>query len=154
MLRVKNQFSAVYAKPEQTIGIGGSGGAIQQFIIAQNHPGLLDAALALYAYPDMISQTLYAFDCELLEYYFDVTARGNAKWATMRNRSMIQGLNASEDFSNRFSAYYTLARLANGLWPPIVSGMTECVNGWRGLTQLTNNPRFTHLAKYLSLIHI
>lgn len=146
--RVKRQFEARYVKPKQTIGIGGSGGAIQQLLIAQNYPGLLDGALALYAYPDMISQTIYAFDCELLEYYFDVTAQDYDRWQQWPNRSIIQGLNAVDDFSNKFTAYYNLARLVWGVWPPAAEGMSECINGWRGLTQLTNNPHFTHLAKY------
>ncbi len=148
MMRVKKQFVALYGEPSYTIGIGGSGGAIQQLIIGQNHPGLLDGALLLYAYPDMITQTIYAFDCELLEYYFDVMSHDNSQWQTWSNRTWVQGLNAKEDFSNEFSVYYNLARLVNGIWPPIAGGMTECINGWRGLTQLTNNPRFTHLAKY------
>lgn len=149
-LRVKRQFESRYGVPSRTIGIGGSGGAIQQLVIAQNNSGLLDAALALYAYPDMITQTIYAFDCELLEYYFDVTAQDNSRWQDWPNRSLVQGLNSVDDFSNKFTPYYTLARLVWGVWPPSAEGMSECINGWRGLTQLTNNPYFTHLAKHYS----
>lgn len=147
-LRVKQQFVARYGEPARTLGIGGSGGAIQQLVIAQNNPGLIDGALALYAYPDMITQTIYAFDCELLEYYFDVTAQENRRWQDWPNRSLVQGLNAVDDFSNKFTPYYTLARMVWGVWPPAAQGMSECINGWRGLTQLTNNPHFTHLAKH------
>ncbi|MEL7451442.1 MAG: DUF6351 family protein, partial [Pseudomonadota bacterium] len=42
-MRVKRQFTARYGEPEYTVGIGGSGGAIQQYLISQNYPGLLDA---------------------------------------------------------------------------------------------------------------
>lgn len=147
-LRVKRQFTARYGEPSRTLGIGGSGGAIQQLVIAQNNTGLLDGALALYGYPDMITQTIYAFDCELLEYYFDVTAQDNRRWQDWPNRSLVQGLNSVDDFSNKFTPYYTLARMVWGVWPPAAEGMSECINGWRGLTQLTNNPHFTHLAKY------
>jgi len=147
-IRVKSQFVARYGEPLRTLGIGGSGGAIQQLILAQNHPGILDGALALYSYSDMITQTIYAFDCELLEYYFDVTAKDMPLWQQWENRTLIQGLNARADFSNKFTPYYNLARFVWGVWPPIAQGMSECVNGWRGLTQLTNNPHFTHLSKY------
>ena len=94
-LRVKRQFSALYGRPVATIGVGGSGGAIQQYLIGQNGSDLLDGALALYAYPDMLSQTLYAFDCELLEYYFDVSADSN-RWRHWQQRRLIEGLNSRE----------------------------------------------------------
>ncbi len=146
MLRVKNQFSAAYGKPQYTVGLGGSGGAIQQLLIAQNHPGLLDAAFLLYSYPDMLSQTIYAYDCELLEYYFDTQAAHSDRWNEYENRELIEGLNVIKGFKNRFFYYYSLARTMNGLWPPSVPGMSECSHAWRGLTQLTNNPYFTHHA--------
>lgn len=40
---VKRQFLTNYAAPDHTFGVGGSGGAIQQYIYEQNHPELLDA---------------------------------------------------------------------------------------------------------------
>lgn len=144
VMRVKNQFVALYGDPLYTVGVGGSGGAIQQFIIAQNHPGLIDGALALYSYPDMLSQITYAYDCDLLEYHFDVGDDGNKKWDTWENRIPVEGLNARTGADNKFSTYYTLARVVNGVWPPWTNGMSECVNGWRGLIQLTNNPWFVH----------
>ncbi|MEJ2754718.1 MAG: DUF6351 family protein, partial [Gammaproteobacteria bacterium] len=147
-MRVKHQFVARYGKPLRTLGMGGSGGAIQQLIIGQNNPDLLDGALALYAYPDMITQTIYAFDCELLEYYFDVTAGQEESWRQWKNRMAIQGLNAEDGYENSYTPYYNLARLVKGIWPPVAGGMSECVNAWRGLAPLVNNPHFTHLAKY------
>ena len=42
MARVKRQFTARYGEPVYTIGLGKSGGAIQQYLIGQNRPGLLD----------------------------------------------------------------------------------------------------------------
>ncbi len=144
VMRIKKQFAALYREPDATFGMGGSGGAIQQYLLAQNRPGLLDGAIALYSYPDMVTQVIYAYDCELLEYYFDVTANDNEKWDDVANRSAIQGLHSADAFTNRYSHYYTLARLVNGVSPVLSNGMTECVNGWRGLVQLTNNPQFIH----------
>ena len=43
-----------------------------------------------------------------------------------------------------------LARAVNGIRPIVVPGMSECSRAWRGLTQLTNNPYFTHKAAHYS----
>ena len=46
----------------------------------QNHRGLLDAAMPVLSYPDMVTQTMHVGDCELLEHYMDVTDAANPKW--------------------------------------------------------------------------
>lgn len=142
--RVKRQFVGLYGEPLYTVGIGGSGGAIQQYLIAQNHPDLLDAAIALYAYPDMVTQTIATLDCEPLEYYFDVVDRDNPLWQVWENRSLVQGLNADSESVNRFTQVRGLATLLQGDMPQFGRGATECVQGWRGLTPLVHNPTFVH----------
>ncbi|NIW35027.1 MAG: hypothetical protein GWN32_00090, partial [Gemmatimonadetes bacterium] len=57
---------------DYTVGVGGSGGGIQQYVYGQNHKGLLDAGVPQYSYPDMITQTIHIGDCELLERWMDV----------------------------------------------------------------------------------
>lgn len=146
-LRLKKQFVALYGEPLYTVGIGGSGGAVQQYLVAQNNPDILDAAIAEYSYPDMVTQTTYAMDCELLEYYFDVQDRGNSRWQRWYNRQLIEGMNASPDQVSEFRWLQRLAQLKQGVWPSWRKGDSECVNGWRGLTPLVHNPRFTHMAK-------
>ncbi|MBB3063198.1 DUF6351 family protein [Microbulbifer rhizosphaerae] len=142
--RLKQQFSALYDEPLYTVGIGGSGGAIQQYLIAQNAPGLLDAAIPLYSYPDMVSQTIYVFDCEPLEYYFDVVDGDNPRWRNAEERSVIQGLPASNNVKNRFHLLETAATLFDGRYRDGTEGATECIQGWRGLVPLVNNPHFVH----------
>ncbi len=44
-LMVKEAFIKRHGVPLYTVGVGGSGGGIQQYIYAQNHPGLLDAGI-------------------------------------------------------------------------------------------------------------
>lgn len=147
--RVKRQFVARYGEPLYTVGIGGSGGAIQQYLIAQNRPGLIDAAIALYAYPDMITQISYVFDCELLEYYFDVTASGNKRWRSWSERSLIEGSSASSKHTSERGLLYDFAMLMRQRLPHLNSGSNECVNAWRGLTPLVNNPTYVfHAARY------
>jgi len=127
-LMVKERFIELYDEPLYTVGLGGSGGAIQQYIYAQNHPGLLDAAIPEYSYPDMVTQTVHVGDCELLEFYFDALDGANPRWSTWTNRTLIEGLNASDTLPNDYT----------GGKP----GLTECVNGWRGLSPLCLNPLY------------
>ena len=126
-LMTKERFVERYGVPLYTVGLGGSGGAIQQYVYGQNHPGLLDAGIPVVSYPDMVTQTTHVGDCELLEYYMDVTDAANPKWRVWNDRSWLIGLNAEDTFPNPYTGR---------------PGSTECVNGWRGLTPLAMNPLF------------
>ncbi len=127
-LMVKEHFIELYDDPLYTVGVGGSGGAIQQYVYGQNHRGLIDAAVPQYSYPDMVTQAIHVGDCELLEFFMDVTDAANPKWATWSNRRWLEGLNASDEWPNPYTG---------GL-----PGSTECVNGWRGLSPLVLNPLY------------
>jgi hypothetical protein len=67
---VKEHFVETYGEPVHTIGEGGSGGAIQQILIAQNYPGLLDAIAPTVPFPDALSVAGGVFDCALLTDYY------------------------------------------------------------------------------------
>ena len=67
---VKEHFAETYGVPELTIGEGGSGGAIQQLLLAQNYPGLLDGIAPSVPFPDAFSISEGIFDCALLERYY------------------------------------------------------------------------------------
>lgn len=146
MARVKRQFVARYGEPLYTIGIGKSGGAIQQYLIGQNRPGLLDAGIAMYSYPDTVTQITRVMDCELLEYYFDVVDADNDKWQKWSQRSWIEGFNARDDLSNPFEQMRALQKLTRGQWPGWSNGQTECTQSWRNLTPQVANPRYTYFA--------
>ena len=45
LMMIKEHFIERYGVPKWTMGFGGSGGSIQQLLIAQNFPGLLDGLL-------------------------------------------------------------------------------------------------------------
>jgi hypothetical protein len=66
LMMVKEHFIEEYGVPEWTMGYGGSGGAIQQLLIAQNFPGLLDGILPSLTYPDSVSTRAGVTDCRLL----------------------------------------------------------------------------------------
>ena len=125
-LMTKEEFIERYGVPLYTVGLGGSGGAIQQYVYGQNHEGLIDAGIPQYSYPDMVTQTIHVGDCELLEHYMDVTDGSNSKWQNWDNREWLEGFNAHATLPNpyRFGA----------------PGNSECVKGWRGLTPLALNP--------------
>jgi len=131
-LMVKERFIERHGVARYTVGVGGSGGAIQQYVYGQNYgPAVIDAAIPQYSYSDMVTQTIHVSDCELLEYYMDVTDGANPKWQDWENRTWLIGLNASATVSNPYRGN--------------VPGSTECVRGWRGLTPLANNPLWTQL---------
>ncbi|MCW8193326.1 hypothetical protein F6455_00820 [Proteobacteria bacterium 005FR1] len=135
-LMVKERFIERFGQPLYTVGVGGSGGAIQQYVYSQNHPGLIDAGVPQYSYPDQVTQSIHVGDCELLEHYMDVTDRENPRWQTTKNRSLLVGLNATDDHPD------PLADAKRQLGYSTAPGSTECIPGWRGLSQLTMNPHY------------
>lgn len=70
MMMVKERFIEGYGVPLWMVGLGGSGGAIQQMLIAQNYPGLLDGLLPGAAFPDVFGTAQAVSDCRLLNRYF------------------------------------------------------------------------------------
>lgn len=69
-LMTREHFIEDYGVPEFTIGDGGSGGAIQQLLIAHNYPGLLDGLSPSVPFPDAISISGGVSDCGLLQEYY------------------------------------------------------------------------------------
>ncbi|MBK9361750.1 MAG: hypothetical protein IPM99_11765 [Rubrivivax sp.] len=142
-MMTKERFVERHGVPTYTVGLGGSGGAIQQYIIAQNHPGVLDALLPVQSYPDMVTQTIHVGDCELLEHYMDATDRGNPKWQVTKNRSWLVGMNAEQDdVGNNAKVNDALAPLKLALGYGTAKGSSECIPGWRGLSPLAMNPNY------------
>ncbi len=134
-IMVKDRFVSAYGNPDYTVGVGGSGGGIQQWVYAQNHDGLIDAGIPQYSYPDMVTQTIHVGDCELLERWMDLemVVGGETKWADWDNREWLEGMNASNDVDN--DAYAVMP-------PGYPEGASECINAWRGLSPLALNPHF------------
>lgn len=77
MMMTRERFVERYGVPEYTIGDGGSGGAIQQLLIAQNYPGLLDALSPSVPFPDAATIAGGVTDCGLLVEYFE-SERGSS----------------------------------------------------------------------------
>ncbi|HEX2541449.1 MAG TPA: DUF6351 family protein [Caldimonas sp.] len=154
-MMTKERFVERYGRPLYTYGLGGSGGAIQQYILAQNNPGVLDAALPVQSYPDMVTQTIHVGDCELLEHYMDVTDKANAKWRTTKNRTWLVGMNAEETPAGQNDAARVndpFAQVKTMLGFSTARGSSECRKAWIGLSALAMNPLYgqvTNQDKYV-----
>lgn len=139
--RVKRQFTSLYGEPLYTVGIGGSGGGLAQYLIGQNSVGILDGLIPLYSYPDMITQATYALDCDLFNNYFTFRAANRGDWKDWRKRQLIEGMNALNDFPQRIPYLQPVNQLMAGFSPSLPRGNSECINGYFGLSSFLNNPR-------------
>ena len=155
----KERFVDVYGEPLYTVGVGGSGGGIQQYVYGQNHPDLLQGGVPQYSYPDMVTQTIHIGDCELLEHYFEKTDAANPRWKVVENRIPVMGLNAESyprnksgsaaQWSGLYAVYgnfgYTQPVPGANAVPGTSTGsppLTECRAAWTGLTPSAMNPTF------------
>ena len=78
-LMVKEHFIETYGAARYTIGWGGSGGAIQQHLIANNYPGILDGIVPAASFQDSLTLGTVP-DCRLLALYFASPAGIAAGW--------------------------------------------------------------------------
>jgi hypothetical protein len=113
LMMIKERFIEQYGLPRFTIGSGGSGGSIQQHLIAHNYPGLLDALTPNISYPDIASVVPDVLDCGLLHRYFTAVANP-ANWPATR-RAKVEG------------------------YAPTADGRTNC-DGWAAFANQWQNP--------------
>jgi hypothetical protein len=85
--KIKERFIELYGPPLFTIGTGGSGGSMQQHLIANNYPGLLDGIFPRISYPDAVTFFWPLFDCDLLVNYFK---RAEQPW-TEKQKDLVSG---------------------------------------------------------------
>ena len=92
-----------YGQLLYTVGNGGSAASMQQYLLAENYPGLLDGMITSQVFPDHMSQVLGSLDCRLLYHYFWPTsplslpghaaAPPNALFPTPLSRQPVFGSN-------------------------------------------------------------
>jgi hypothetical protein len=73
MMMVKEHFVEQFGVPRYTIGSGRSGGSMQQHLIANNYPGLLDGLIPTAAFADTLVFLNHMADCELLDRAFQTS---------------------------------------------------------------------------------
>ncbi|MEZ5939410.1 MAG: DUF6351 family protein [Hyphomonadaceae bacterium] len=66
-MMLKEHFVETYGVPKWTVGVGGSGGAIQQLLITEMYPGVLDGLQPSVSFPD---SALHTPDCGLMQNFF------------------------------------------------------------------------------------
>jgi hypothetical protein len=85
---VKEHVVETFGEPVHTIGEGGSGGAIQQLLIAQDYPGLLDGIAPTVPFPDALSISGGVYDCTLLTDWYATPAGAGL---TAEQRAAVNG---------------------------------------------------------------
>jgi Tannase-like family of unknown function (DUF6351) len=89
-IMVKEHFIDTYGPVQFTIGWGGSGGAIQQYEIADSYPGILDGIIPSISFPDPLTTAGPVTDCRLLDSFFG-SANGSSFSAAQK--TAISGYN-------------------------------------------------------------
>lgn len=101
MAMVREHFIEEFGPPAHVIGLGGSGGSMQQNLIAQNYPGLLDGLLLGRSYPDTLSVLVASSDCVLLQRYFEKAEIG---W-TEAQKAAVSGYPTFEHCTKAWGNY-------------------------------------------------
>ena len=107
-MMVKEHFIDTYGPVQFTIGWGGSGGAIQQYEIADSYPGILDGIIPSISFPDPLTTAGPVTDCRLLDSFF---AGASGSSFTTAQKTAIAGYNDyttcvswDDTFANRSTA--------------------------------------------------
>lgn len=85
LMMIKEYIIERYGPLKWTVGSGGSGGAIQQLVITQMYPGLLDGLMPSLSFPD---SSLHTMDAVLLEH---VWPQLDPKVWTQAKKSAVEG---------------------------------------------------------------
>ena len=108
MMMVKEHFVERFGVPKYTIGSGRSGGSMQQHMIANNYPGLLDGIIPTASFADNMTFLDPLFDCELLNNAFNASS---LEW-TDAQKAAVTG-HASYAYCKRTGTAYPNLRATN-----------------------------------------
>ncbi|HZM83187.1 MAG TPA: DUF6351 family protein [Candidatus Limnocylindrales bacterium] len=144
-MMVKEHVIETYGPVAHTIGWGGSGGAIQQYEIADNYPGILDGIVPQVSFPDPVTVGSPVADCRLLNRYF--TAAGGftpAQQAAVSGFSTFGScVNWDRSFASRGNAMEACppAIPPQFLYHPTTNpGGIKCTTAEQLVTQLGRDP--------------
>ncbi|HVX17209.1 MAG TPA: DUF6351 family protein [Acidimicrobiales bacterium] len=70
LMMTKEHVVDEYGPVRHTVGAGASGGAIQQYTIGDQYPGLLDAGTPILSFPDVLTTAMTVHDCVLFQRVF------------------------------------------------------------------------------------
>jgi len=106
--KVKEHFIEEFGAPVFTIGYGASGGSMQQNLIGNNYPGIMDATIPERLYADTMTFLQPLYDCELLANYFNKNPEG---WTDAR-KTAVSGM-ATFGYCTSNGTRYPNARPSN-----------------------------------------
>jgi hypothetical protein len=86
---LKQHIADTYGPIRYVIGEGASGGGLQQYIIANTYPGLLNGLLPGASFPDLWSSVPQVFDCIALLHYFQDDSPG--LWLNAQQQAEVTG---------------------------------------------------------------
>ena len=115
LMMLKEHFIETYGVPKWTLGSGGSGGAIQQYVITEMFPGLLDGLQPSINFPD--SELVSVLECRLLGrvYTNDPTIWTTAKQDAVNGYATSTCQSWSGNFANTNVATRGVGALPCGL---------------------------------------
>jgi hypothetical protein len=70
LMMIREYVTNHYGLVRSIVGGGGSGGAIQQYAIANGYPGVLDAGTPILSFPDVVTTAMTVGDCVVLRHFF------------------------------------------------------------------------------------
>jgi hypothetical protein len=145
-MMVKEHFIEAYGPVAHTIGWGGSGGAIQQYDIADNYPGILDGIVPQVSFPDAVTTGGTVGDCRLLNRYFTASSLGY----TDAQKSAVSGYGAWGSCVNWDLAFASRGNATEAcppaippafLYHPVTNpGGIKCTTAEQLVTQLGRDP--------------
>lgn len=82
-MMVKEHFIESYGADTFTMGFGGSAGTMQQLLLSNNYPGILDGVVGEIGYPDERTTTVNGHDCRGLTNYWNSLPPGE-QWTAQQ----------------------------------------------------------------------
>ncbi len=146
-MMVKEHFIERYGPVAHTIGWGGSGGAIQQYDIADQYPGILDGIVPGVSFPDPLTTIGPVTDCRLLNHFFGAAGNGfsaEQQRAISGFRTYSTCVSWDATFANRVTATDSCdpSIPVDLLWNPDTNpDGVKCSAAEQMVTQLGRDPR-------------
>jgi hypothetical protein len=154
-MMVKEHFIDTYGPVRYTIGWGGSGGAIQQYDIANAYPGILDGIIPGVSFPDPFTTSGPVTDCRLLDHFFGYN--GPAAPGTLFNGFTLAQISAVAGYGSYDSCFSWDKAFANVVtatgscdpsipvslqWNPVTNpNGIKCSAAEQNVNELGRNPR-------------
>ena len=109
MMMVKERFIEQFGVPMYTMGSGRSGGSMQQHLIGNNYPGLLDGIVPTASYADTLTFHAGMVDCHLLD---RAMAESIVPW-NIEDKTAVSGFSHFDYCTNNELRYSALMAAKN-----------------------------------------